>query len=115
MPSQLWEEVPNPTLTVHDLDESAAPVIARGRKDPWERADENIGHLLGRHSLGRMEDETPCARAADGSLFAGLSPDLFVLREDDPSPPSGLSQPHLVVGVLREDVIVGDDVGMYLP
>lgn len=93
----LREEVPNPALTVHDLHESAARFIARGRKDPWERADENLSHLLGLHPLGRMEDEASRAKPNDGDLFAGLSSDLFVLREDDPSPPSGLSQPDLVV------------------
>jgi hypothetical protein len=44
----------------------------------------------------------------DDALLSGLSPDPFVLREDDPPTAAGLAKPDFVVRVLREDVVVGD-------
>lgn len=102
------------SLTVYDLDEPPPLLIACGREDPRQRSDEDVRHTLRRHPFGRMKDETSCAGPHDCDLLARLAADPFVLCKDDPSLPARLAEPYLVIGVLREDIVVGDDARMNL-
>ena len=111
----LWEQVANASPTVDDLHEAAALLIASGGQDPGQRLDEDVGHLLGSHLLGRMENEAACSGPFDRLLLARLPPDPLVLREDDPPLPARFLEPHLIIGVLREEVVVSDDVRVHFP
>jgi hypothetical protein len=57
-----------------------------------------------------VKAEAPCARLDDRLLLAGLPPDPLVLGQDHPGPTASLSEPDLVIGVLVEQLVVGNDV-----
>ena len=61
-----------------------------------------------------MKDEASCAELDDRHLLTRFAADPFVLRENHPPLAPRFLEPHLVVGVLGEEVIVSDDVWMHL-
>jgi hypothetical protein len=102
--------MPDPTSAIHDLDEATSSLLAfNDVQDPWNCSNQHFGHLLGSHTRRRMEAEAAGARLADSSLLTRFAPDPLVLGQHDPASFSGLAKPHLVVGVLREEVVVRDD------
>jgi hypothetical protein len=110
----LGEQVTDPSLAIHDLHEPTAAVIADGGKDPRKRADQDLRHPFRGHLFGRMEHEAPCSELDDRLLLTRLAAYPFVLREDDPASPPCFLEPHLVVGVLREEIVMNDHDRMNL-
>lgn len=77
---------------------------------PGEGLGEHVGHVLRTHPGRRMKAEASCARLDDRPLLTRFAPDPLVLGQDDPRPAPSLSKPDLVVGVLVEQLVMGDDV-----
>ena len=70
--------------------------------------------MRGRHPFRRMEDEASCAELHDRYLLTRFAADPFVFRENDPPSAPRLLEPRLVVRVLREEIVVSDDIRMHL-
>jgi hypothetical protein len=79
------EEASYSSSPVDEVDEPASTLLAlRDGGDPGECGRQDGRHVFRPHPSRRVQAEASDTGVDDDALLSGLSPDPFVLREDDP-------------------------------
>lgn len=100
---------------IHPAYEAALWMSSSLLEDSRKRLHENFSHVFACHPLCGMQREAFHFVSNDRLLRSPPVPNLVISSQNNPSLSARSGKPHLIVGILSEEVVVCDNVRMDLP